>query len=188
VLGGMRGAVLRLARLNRRRSRIEAVERIDALFAIEREINGTPPHERSACATSAGRPLVLALETWLREQRRKLSARNEVAKAIQYSLIAGRAHPASRGWPPVHVQQRPPNGPLRAAIESAGITGPFAGSTRAAARRALYTLVETAKLNDVDPQAWLHDFLHGFRIITAKRIDELSAVELEARVPGKAAA
>jgi transposase len=75
-----------LARINKAPIAIEAVERIDALFAIERAINGALPHERCRVRNERSRPLVTALETWLREQRRKLSARNEIAKAIQYSL------------------------------------------------------------------------------------------------------
>jgi transposase len=75
-----------LARINKAPIAIEAVERIDALFVIEREINGAPPHERQRVRNERSRPLVIALESWLREQRRKLSARNEIAKAIQYSL------------------------------------------------------------------------------------------------------
>jgi transposase len=75
-----------LARISKAPIAIEAVERIDALFAIEREINGAAPHERKRVRNERSRPLVTALETWLREQRRKLSARNEIAKAIQYSL------------------------------------------------------------------------------------------------------
>jgi hypothetical protein len=75
-----------LARINKAPIAIEAVERIDALFAIEREINGKAPHERKRVRNERSRALIVALETWLREQRRKLSAHNETAKAIQYSL------------------------------------------------------------------------------------------------------
>src|ERR1700738_1426216 len=64
-----------LARINKAPIAIEAVERIDALFAMEREINGATPHERKRVRNERSRPLVVALETWLREQRRKLSAR-----------------------------------------------------------------------------------------------------------------
>src|SRR2546430_2051329 len=71
-----------LARINKAPIAIEAVERIDALFAIEREINGAPPHERKRVRNERSWPLIAALEIWLREQRRKLSARNEIAKAI----------------------------------------------------------------------------------------------------------
>jgi len=75
-----------LARLNKAPITIEAIERIDALFAIERDINGKPPPERARVRNERSRPLVTELETWLRKQRVKLSAKNEVAKAITYSL------------------------------------------------------------------------------------------------------
>ena len=75
-----------LARLNKAPIAIEAVERIDALFAIEREINGASPQQRLLARNEHSRPLVVELETWLRQQRAKLSAKNETAKAIQYSL------------------------------------------------------------------------------------------------------
>src|SRR6202795_840919 len=75
-----------LARLNKAPIAIEAVERIDALFAIERDINGKPPPERARVRNVHSRPLATELETWLRKQRAKLSAKNEVAKAIAYSL------------------------------------------------------------------------------------------------------
>src|SRR5262245_12856849 len=75
-----------LARINKAPIAIDAVARIDALFAIEREINRAAADERKRMRQERSRPLVAALEFWLREQRRKLSARNEIAKAIQYSL------------------------------------------------------------------------------------------------------
>jgi transposase len=75
-----------LARLNKAPIAIEAVARIDALFAIEREINGSPPPERRRLRQERSRPRVEALEMWLREQYAKLSAANQVAKAIAYSL------------------------------------------------------------------------------------------------------
>src|SRR5262249_28219545 len=75
-----------LARINKAPIAVEAVRRMDELFAIERDINGKPPHERRRVRQEQSRPLVITLEAWLREQRAKLSARNEVAKAISYSL------------------------------------------------------------------------------------------------------
>jgi transposase len=75
-----------LARLNKAPIAIEAVERIDALFAIERDINGKPPWERRRIRNEHSKPLVIELEKWLRQQRAKLSASNQVAKAIAYSL------------------------------------------------------------------------------------------------------
>jgi hypothetical protein len=75
-----------LARLSKAPIAIEAVERIDALFAIERDINGKPPWERRRIRNDHSRPLVTELEKWLRQQRAKLSAGNQVAKATASSL------------------------------------------------------------------------------------------------------
>jgi hypothetical protein len=75
-----------LARLQKAPIAIEAVERIDALFAIEHEINGLAPEQRLAVRGERSRPLVVELETWLRQQHAKLSRRSETAKAIDYSL------------------------------------------------------------------------------------------------------
>src|SRR5437764_1861281 len=66
-----------LARLQKAPMAIEAVERIDALFAIEREINGLLSQERLAVRHARSQPLVAALEAWLREQRRKLSSKSK---------------------------------------------------------------------------------------------------------------
>ena len=78
-----------LARLNQAPIASEAVTRIDALFAIEREINGLAPPQRVGVRTERSRPLVAALETWLREQRARVSKNSDTGKAIEYSLSAG---------------------------------------------------------------------------------------------------
>jgi transposase len=162
-----------LARINKAPIAIEAVERIDALFAIEREINGAPPPERLRVRHQRSRPLVIALETWLREQRRKLSASNQVAKAIQYSL---------NRWPALvrfldDGRLCMSNNAAERALRGIAIgrhNWTFAGSDEGGRRAAaIYTLVETAKLNDVDPQAWLADVLARLPDHPAKRIDEL---------------
>jgi transposase len=64
----------------------EAVTRIDALFAIEREINGLEPKQRVAVRTERSRLLIVELANWLREQRGRVSKNSETAKAIDYSL------------------------------------------------------------------------------------------------------
>src|SRR6266516_2309815 len=61
-----------------------AVVRIDALFAIEREINGLAPSERVGMRIERSRPLILALETWLGEQRGRVSKNSDTGKAIDY--------------------------------------------------------------------------------------------------------
>jgi transposase len=162
-----------LARIKKAPIAIEAIQRIDALFAIEREINGKPPHERVRVRQERSRRLVDELETWLRTQRRKLSASNEVAKAIQYSLNCWAAlrrflndgrlcmsnNAAERGVRPVAVGRH-----------NWTFVGSDEGGRRAAA---IYTLIETCKLNDIDPQTWLADVLARLPDHSNRRIDEL---------------
>lgn len=62
------------------------MKRIDAIFAIEREINGLPADNRLALRRECTAPLVAALEVWMRSERGKLSRHSEVAKAMDYML------------------------------------------------------------------------------------------------------
>src|ERR1019366_8132077 len=75
-----------LAKLAKAPIACEAVRRIDELFEIEREINGRAPEQRLAVRQERSKPRVAALEAWLREQRDRVSAKSEIAKAINYSL------------------------------------------------------------------------------------------------------
>src|SRR5260370_3252203 len=65
---------------------LEAVRRIDALFEIERSINGHSAERRRAVRQELSAPLVADLESWMREQRAKLSRGNDLAKAMDYLL------------------------------------------------------------------------------------------------------
>ena len=162
-----------LARISKAPIAIEAVERIDVLFAIERDINGRAPHERKQERGERSRPLIVALETWLREQRRKLSASNQVAKAIQYSLNRWTALTRFLDDGRLCMSNNAAERALRG-IALGRHNWTFAGSDEGGRRAAaIYTLVETAKLNDVDPQAWLADVLARLQDHPAKRIDEL---------------
>jgi len=80
-----------LADLQKAPIAIEAVRRMDELFAIERDINGRSTSYRHEVRQERSRPLVEALEEWLRTERRKLSSKSPVAKAIDYSLKRWRA-------------------------------------------------------------------------------------------------
>ena len=75
-----------LAQLQKAPLAIEAVRRIDALFAIEREINGQPADHRRTVRQQRSRSLVDDLETWMRAERKKLSSKSPVAKAMDYTL------------------------------------------------------------------------------------------------------
>jgi transposase len=119
------------------------------------------------------RPLVAALETWLREQRRNLSARNDVAKAIHYSLNRWVALTRFLDDGRLCMSNNAAERALRC-VAVGRHNWTFAGSDEGGRRAAaIYTLVETAKLNDVDPQAWLADVLARLQDHPAKRIDEL---------------
>jgi transposase len=162
-----------LARLNKAPIAIEAVARIDTLFAIERDINGLPPDERRRVRHERSRPCVEALGIWLREQHGRLSPNNQVAKAIAYSLNAWdaliRFLDDGRLCMTNNAAERALRG-IAVGRNNWTFAGSDAGGRRAAA---IYTLIETAKLNDVDPQAWLADVLARLQDHPARRIAEL---------------
>jgi transposase len=162
-----------LARLSKAPIAIEAVGRIDALFAIEREINGVPPERRLAVRAERSAPLLLQLETWLRQQRARLSSKSETAKAIDYSLKRWTAFSRFLDDGRLCMSNNAAERKIRA-VAMGRHNWTFAGSDEGGRRAAaIYTLINTAKLNDVDPQAWLADVLARLPDHPAKRIAEL---------------
>ena len=177
-----------LARLDKAPIAIEAVERIDALFAIEREINGIAPQERLRVRSEQSRPLVVALEAWLREQRAKLSGQSKVAKAIAYSLTRWVALTRFLDDGRLCMSNNAAEREIRPLVMGRH-NWTFAGSDRGGQRAAaIYTLIQTAKLNDVDPQAWLADVLARLQDHPAKRINELLPWNWKSERQQKAAA
>jgi transposase len=177
-----------LARLDKAPIAIKAVERIDALFAIEREINGIAPQERLRVRNEQSRPLVVALEAWLREQRTKLSGQSKVAKAIAYSLTRWVALTRFLDDGRLCMSNNAAERSLRC-VAVGRHNWTFAGSDEGGRRAAaIYTLIQTAKLNDVDPQAWLADVLARLQDHPAKRINELLPWNCKSERQQKAAA
>jgi len=162
-----------LARINKAPIAAEAVERIDVLFAIEREINGVMPQQRVHVRNERSRPLVAELENWLRMQRARVSKNSEIGKTIDYSLKRWIALTRFLNDGRLCMSNNAAERELRAvAVGRRNWT--FAGSDEGGRRAAaLYTLIATAKLNDVDPQAWLADVLARLQDHPAKRIHEL---------------
>ena len=162
-----------LAELQKAPIAIEAVRRIDELFAIEREINGKPPDERRAVRQQHSRPLVDALETWLSTERKKLSSKSPVAKAIDYSLKRWRAFTRflddGRLCMSNNAAERAVRG-IAVGRKNWTFCGSDSGGDRAAA---MFTLIETCKLNDVDPHAWLADVLARIADHPAKKTGDL---------------
>ena len=152
---------------------IEVVRRIDALFMIERSINGQSPEERIAVRRTESRPLVDDLKVYMREQAAKLSRGHDLVKAIQYML---------NRWPAFTLFLD--NGRVCMSNNAAerGLRGValgrkswlFCGSDRGGRRAAaMYSLIVSAKMNGVDPQAWLADVLARIAGHPAHRLDEL---------------
>jgi len=162
-----------LARINKAPIASEAVARIDVLFAIEREINGLAPQQRVAARTERSRPLIIGLEAWLREQRGRVSKNSDTGKAIDYSLKRWAALTRFLDDGRLCMTNNAAERELRAvAVGRRNWT--FAGSDEGGRRAAaLYTLIATAKLTDVDPQAWLADMLARLPDHPAKHIHAL---------------
>jgi transposase len=152
---------------------LEAVRRIDALFAIERDINGQSADRRRAVRQEFSAPLVAGLESWFREQRARLSRGNELARAIDYMLKRWASFTRFLGDGRLCLSNNAAERALRG-IALGRKSWLFAGSDRGGDRTAaMYSLIVSAKLNDVDPQAWLADVLARIASHPASHIDEL---------------
>lgn len=151
----------------------EAVRRIDAIFAIEREINGATSEQRLAVREARVTPLVAELEAWMRGERARLSRHAETAKAIDYMLKRWPAFTRFLDDGRICLSNNAAERALRG-IAIGRKAWLFAGSDRGGERAAaMFTLIETAKLNDVDPQAWLADVLRRINDHPTLRLDEL---------------
>jgi hypothetical protein len=152
---------------------IEVVRRIDALFAIERSVNGKSPEERLAVRRAESRPLVDDLMTYMREQATRLSRGHDLVKAMQYVLKRRPAFTLFLDDGRVCMSNNAAERGLRG-IALGRKSWLFCGSDRGGRRAAdIYSLVVTAKMNGVDPQAWLADVLSRIATHPSHRLDEL---------------
>ena len=152
---------------------LEVVRRIDALFEIERAINGKSADERRAVRQELSAPLVADLEARLRDERPKLSRGNDLAKAVDYMLKRWPAFTRFLDDGRVCLSNNAAERALRG-IALGRKSWLFAGSDRGGMRAAaMYSLIVTAKLCDIDPQAWLADVLARIAEHPAARLDEL---------------
>jgi transposase len=168
-----RRAFFEIAEAKKAPMAIEAVGRIDALFAIERTINGSAAPLRLAVRQERSRPLVAELERWMRASREKLSAKSEMAKAFDYMLRRWASFTRFLDDGRVCLSNNAAERALRG-IAVGRRNWTFAGSDVGGQRAAvMYTLIETCRLNDVDPRAWLADVIARLPGHPAKRLDEL---------------
>src|SRR5205814_1929 len=141
--------------------------------AAERAINGRSADARLAARRSDAAPLVAELIAWLRKERGRLSRHNEVAKAMDYMLKRIDAFTRFLDDGRICLSNNAAERALRG-IALGRKAWLFAGNDRGGERAAsMYTLIETAKLNDVDPQAWLADVLSRINDHSASRLAEL---------------
>lgn len=152
---------------------LEAVRRIDALFEIERAINGKSIEERRRSRRERSAPLVAELETWMRAERTKLSRGSDVAKAMDYMLKRWASFTRFLDDGRVCLTNNAAERALRG-IALGRKSWLFAGSDRGGQRAAaMYSLIVTAKMNDIDPQAWLADVLARIAGHPASQVDDL---------------
>jgi transposase len=151
----------------------EALDRIAALYAIEQDIGGRPPSERQRVRQARAGPLLVGLKAWLEASHPRVSGKSELAAAMRYAL--------SR-WPALirycdDGRLEIDNNAVERAIRPLALgrknylfAGSDAGGERAAA---IYSLIETAKLNGLDPEAYLRDVLARIADHPVNRVGEL---------------
>ena len=151
----------------------EALERIGALYEVERAIHGKPPDERRRERQARSTPIADALRTWAEAVLPQLSKRSELAAAFRYML--GRWTALTRAFDDGRLALD--NNPAERALRGVAIGRKnylFAGSDRGAERAAaLYSLIETAKLNGLDPEAYLRDVIGRIADHPARRLADL---------------
>ena len=135
--------------------------------------NGKSAAERQAIRQELSKPLVEGLQIYIREQRAKLSRGHDLARAIDYILKRWVAFTLFLDDGRVCLSNNAAERALRG-IALGRRSWMFCGSDRGGQRAAaLYSLIVTAKMNDVDPQAWLADVLARIATHPAHRVDEL---------------
>ena len=163
----------KLAELARAPLAVEAVWRIDLIFNAERPVNGLSINQRLAARKATVAPLVAELEAWMRSTRGKMSRHADVAKAIDYMLKRWEAFSRFLQDGRICLTNNAAERALRGVAlgrKSWLFAGSDSGGERAAA---MYSLIQTAKLNDVDPRAWLADVLRRINDHPASRLDAL---------------
>jgi len=150
-----------------------AVQKFDAVFEAERAINGLSPAMRLAVRSEDIAPLVNELIEWMKRERAKLSHHNAVAKAMDYMLKRVDAFTRFLDDGRICITNNAAERALRG-IALGRKSWLFAGSDRGGERAAvMLTLIQSAKLNDIDPQAWLADVLAR---IADHKINDLAAL------------
>jgi len=151
----------------------EAIKRIAQLYGVEKDVRGQSPDVRVKARQSRSKPIFDDLETWLHAQLPRISGKSPLAKAIRYALTRMKK---LRPWLDHGFLELDNNAaersmrPIALCRKNYLFMGSQGGGKSAAIA---YTLIETAKLNGVDPQAWLTDVLGRISDHQVNRIDKL---------------
>jgi transposase len=151
----------------------QALQRIAKLYEIEADIRGRPPLERRRERQERAAPLLKDLHAWLNETLARVSAKSDLAQAIGYTLTHWKALTRYCEDGRIEIDNNAAERALRGVSlgrKNYLFFGSDAGGERAAA---IYSLVETAKLNGLDPEAYLRDVFERIADHPINRIEEL---------------
>ena len=151
----------------------QAVQRIAELYGTEKEARGQPPNERVRLRQLKAKPVFDALETWLVSELTRISSKSALGRAIRYALTQ---LPMVRPYLE-HGFLELDNNTAERGVRGIAVGRKnwlFVGSEGGGKAAAIaYTLIETAKLNGIDPQAWLTDTLARIADHKITKLDEL---------------
>ncbi|MCC4300301.1 IS66 family transposase [Aurantimonas coralicida] len=151
----------------------EALKRIGELYEIERSVRGQSATERLKVRQAQTAPKVEALRSYLERELARLSGKSPTAGAIRYALSRWPALCRYLGDGRIEIDNNAAERAIRP-VTLGRKNWLFAGSDEGGVRAAgIMTLIETAKLNGLDPEAWLRDVIARIHDHSARRIDEL---------------
>ena len=160
----------------------QAIKQIAELYAVEKDKRGKSPEDRAALRQAKAKPVFDELELWLQGQLRKISGKTKLAEAIRYAL---NRMPKARGYLDDGRLELDNNTcersirPIALGRKNYLFMGSIGGGKAAAIA---YTLVETAKMNNIDPEAWLTWVLQRLPDHKINRIDELMPWNWQAEI------
>ena len=160
----------------------EALERIAALYTIEEEIRGRAAEERRAVRTARSKPLLESMKKWFEETLDKLSKKSDTTRAIHYALDRWDALTRYCDDGRLEIDNNAAERSLRGVVlgrKNYLFCGSDAGGERAAA---IYSLIGTAKLNGLNPEAYLREVLSRVADHPINRVEELLPWNLAAEV------